>query len=52
MYIQQTMINCLNYILSNQALTEDLILTSVYGPAHNTGYITNLASRHKTWPAQ
>ena len=46
------MIYSLNHILSEYVLTEDLVSASVYGPAHNTGYVTYLASRHKTWPAR
>ena len=32
--------------------TADLISLSASGPAHSAGYVANLASRHKTWPAR
>ena len=46
------MIYSLNHTLAIQVLTADLISASASGPAHSTGYVVNLASRHKTRPAQ
>ena len=46
------MICSLNRTFTEEVVNEDLISASVYGPARNTGYVANLASRHKTWLAR
>ena len=46
------MICSLNHILTVKILTEDLISASADESVHNTGYIANLPSCHKTRPAR